>query len=86
MIMSIERLLTGIGYTEPSTFNEICNALDDHIPDRGDKAEWRDFFKLLEKAQRDGFCRIDYIKGRIDQVQLTDEGQHVAKQFLATHS
>jgi len=66
--MELDVLLLCIGSTEPSSFNEILQALGD------DKPEWRDLFRALDEAERKDLIEIDRVNGKIDSVILTEAG------------
>lgn len=73
--MHLETLLGAIGSQEESSFSEICQALGDERPAKGDKAEWRDFFDLLRKAENQGL--IEQFKnsvGNFEGAILTEAG------------
>lgn len=72
--MTLDRLLQAIPSTEPASFNELCRALGDDCPERGDREGWRDLFSLLEIAQESGYVDIDYVGGKVGSVQLTEAG------------
>ncbi len=69
-----QRMLLAIGSTEPSTFSEICKALEEDCPTKGDRAAWSRFFRILTDLEAQGNVEIDRIKGNIDQAQLTPQG------------
>lgn len=67
-------LLSAIGSTEPSTFNEFLRALGDEAPDREDKAGWRILFKAIERAEENGLIEVSRAGMRIDSLMLTEAG------------
>ena len=66
------KLLSAIGSTEPSTFNEICQGLGDYCP--ADKQEWREFFHELRSAEKEGLVTVERTGDTIDSVMLTESG------------
>lgn len=72
--MDLDKILSCIGSTEPSTFSELCQALGDDLPERGDKAGWRQVFTLVESGERMGFIEVDRVAGKIDSLMLTRQG------------
>lgn len=73
--MELETLLEAIGSQEPSDFGEICNALGDDRPEKGDKEGWTEFFALIRKAEAGGL--IETTRGQTGQFEsaiLTEAG------------
>lgn len=73
--MDLETLLNAIGSQEESTFGEICNALGDDRPERGDKDGWREFFDLIRKAKNAGLIEtFENKEGKFEAAILTEAG------------
>lgn len=70
--MKVGTLLSSIGSTEPSTFGEICQALGDDKP--SDRGEWREFFGLVDAAEKEGLIEVDKSDGKIESIILTEAG------------
>lgn len=70
-------LLGCIGSTQPSSFSEICQALDTEgeRPAKGDKAAWREFFEAIRDAERKGFIETERESGgNFESAMLTEAG------------
>jgi len=72
--MDIDTLLSAIGSTEETTFNELCQALGDDCPERGNTPEWRDLFRTVSCAEKEGLVRVDRVGGKIGTLILTEAG------------
>jgi hypothetical protein len=70
--MKMNRLLKAISSTEPSTFNEFCNALETDMP--SEKSQWRELFIALEELEKQGLVEVDRTNGKIDTLMLTEAG------------
>jgi hypothetical protein len=70
------RILSAIGFTEPSTFNEFLNELGD------DRPEWRQLFLTLDMLEEQELVTIDRFNGngKIDTMQLTSLGAERARE------
>lgn len=79
--MKRQQLLEAIGSTEPSSFNEVCRALGDNCPEKGDKMEWAALFSGLDEAERDGLVDVGRMNGKIETVILTESGVAALKQL-----
>lgn len=68
-------LLKCIGSTEPSSFSEICNALNDLSEQPTEKREWAAMFKLLDELAKSGYVEVERDRnGKIESVILTEQG------------
>lgn len=67
-------VLKAIPSTESGSFRDLCNALGDDRPEKGDKSGWRDLFHSLRQAERQGDVEISWLDGNVDAVQLTEQG------------
>lgn len=73
--MDLETLLAAIGSQEESTFREICNALGDDCPERGDNVAWGEFFHLIRKARNAGLIETsEGPTGQFEAAILTESG------------
>jgi hypothetical protein len=82
--MDIGTLLKAIGSQEESTFGEICNALGDNRPGKGDRSGWKEFFDLVRRAESEGL--IDTSKdgsGRLETAILTEAGAAKVRGMLS---
>lgn len=76
--MTDETILSAIGSTEPSSFNEFCSALGSDRPDNKD--DWRDLFGQLNKLEFNGLVIIDRDANRkIGSLVLTTEGSNLIR-------
>lgn len=75
--MERQIILKAIGYTEPSTFNEFCSALGTEMPSH--KEDWRSLFQTLESLEKDGFVEVERTNGKIDSLQLTEDGANIIR-------
>lgn len=66
------KLLSVIGFTEPSTFKELCSALEDDCPQ--ERGEWAQLFERIRVLERRGDLLVDRAKGRVEALQLTEQG------------
>ncbi len=71
--MTLDNILAACSSTEPSTFNEFARALKD-CPAKGETAEWREVFGLLNQAEREGLVEVERAGKSIDSLILTDTG------------
>lgn len=74
------KILDSIGSTEPSTFRELCQALEDDCPT--DKEEWRKFFNLLRDLEVRDLVEVERLKGNIETLQLTTTGADAVRERL----
>lgn len=74
--MNEKILLKAIPSTEEASFRDLCNALGDDKPEKGDRAEWGLFFDTLRKLERQGEVEVSWSPdGRsVDSVILTEAG------------
>jgi hypothetical protein len=72
--MDMKTLLGAIGSQEESTFSEICDALGDDRPAKGDRAAWREFFQLIDEADKKGFINAIKLHGNFEGAILTADG------------
>lgn len=72
--MNTITLLSSIGSTEPSTFNEMCHGLEGDCPEKGDSAAWGELFETIRGAETLGLIKVDRVGGRIDSLILTPTG------------
>lgn len=70
--MKLGTLLRSVGYTEPSTFGELCQALGGDCPT--ESSEWRQFFGLVKSAEDEGLVEVERDDGKISSIQLTEMG------------
>lgn len=61
--MELLTVLKAISSTEPSSFREFCSGLGDACPERGDTNGWREVFRLISKAEKDGL--VDVLWGNV---------------------
>jgi hypothetical protein len=80
MSLSADTVLAAIGFTETSDFNDVCRGLGADVPT--ERGEWREFFTILEGAERQGLVEIERVEGKIDTVQLTEAGAAVVRAKL----
>jgi hypothetical protein len=66
-------ILAAVSLTEPTTFGDFCNALND-CPERGDRDGWRSLFGQLNFCERNGYVVIERDDRNIESIQLTDAG------------
>lgn len=71
-MLNDEIILSAIGSTEASSFNEFCGALDRHCPE--ERSEWAQLFKAVRKLEAAGFIEITRDGKDIEGLQLTDAG------------
>lgn len=74
--MKIHTLLGAIGSTEPSTFEEVLQALGDEAPARGEKKEWFDFFTSVNAAEKKGLIEVEKQPDgkKVESMILTEAG------------
>ena len=79
--MNFRTLLIAIGETKSGTFYEICDALGDDRPAKGDQRGWIDFFDGLRQAEFAGLIQTTapHPGDRFEAAILTESG----KEFLA---
>lgn len=79
-----KQVLSCIGSTEPSDFNEFCSALkrNDIMPDG--KSEWAELFKVLRMLEDDVMVDIERIKGKIESLQLTQLGANSIRDYASS--
>lgn len=79
------KLLSIIGYTEPSTFFELCDGLRrpdiNMCPAKGDKASWAGLFINLRALADDGLLIVKTVNKRMESFQLTDAGADIVRDF-----
>jgi len=79
-MIKAHKLLPLIGYTEPTTFSELCNALGDDKPE--ERSEWAELFSAIEKCEEAGYIEIERGGGgRISSLQLTEEGVDMVRSY-----
>lgn len=67
--------LNCIGSTEETTFGELCQALGDDCPEKGDRQGWASLFKTIKDAERAGLIEVSRSEGGIDGIILTPDGK-----------
>lgn len=72
--MDENTILSAIGSTEETSFNEFCSALGDDCPESGDRDGWRAVFNQLRLLETHGFIEVSRTKGKIDSMILTKAG------------
>lgn len=79
--MTEETILAAIGFTEPSTFSEFCEALGDDCPQSGNRAEWTDVFGKLRVLESERYVIIVRDRQNIQQLQLTEKGANRIRDY-----
>jgi hypothetical protein len=75
VIMDTLTLLKAIRSAEPSDFSDLCNALGDDKPERGDRDGWSDLFNTLRSLEKDGLVQISWFHNKnVDSLMLTEAG------------
>lgn len=72
-------ILSIIGFTEASTFDELCHGLGDAKPD--DRREWAELFRRLRVLEGSRLVNITRDKQRVTALQLTHAGAEVVREF-----
>lgn len=67
-------LLRAIPSTEECTFRELCSALGEDKPERGDKPAWGKLFGQLRRFEREGLIEIDWNNNEINTMVLSESG------------
>jgi hypothetical protein len=67
-------ILQSAGSTEPSSFNELLQAMGPDAPERDNKGDWRDFFLAVDRLKHLKLIEVGRIAGKIDSVMVTPEG------------
>ena len=75
-------VLSAISFTEPSDFNEFCRGLGKDCPAKGDTADWRELFSLLNECEQDGLVIVERSGRSIESVTLTDAGATLVRAQL----
>ncbi len=70
-------LLSHIGSTEETTFNELCRALGDDCP--REKSEWRELFARINDLERQLYVEVTRLNGKIDGMILTESGANLIR-------
>lgn len=70
--MDDDKILSAIGSTEETSFNEFCQALADDCPDNKD--EWREMFQTLRRLENEGFIEVSKLDRKIDGLILSEAG------------
>ena len=70
----MKTLLAAIGSTEESSFGEMCNALGDDCPDKGDKTAWHTLFNMINIAEEEELVEVHRNGTKIDGLILTEAG------------
>lgn len=79
--MKLNTLLKSIGSTEESSFNEICQALGDDCPEKGDSVAWGELFRLIDSAEKSGLIEVSRTNRRTDSAILTEAGAARVKEL-----
>ena len=74
MELTLENILSVVWSSEAMTFNDLCDALGNDCPEKGDREAWRDLFRQLESAKAVGLITLEKRDGRIESIQLTKRG------------
>lgn len=71
-MLTDEIVLSAIGSTEPSSFNELCSGLDRHCPE--ERSEWAQLFKIIKKLETAKLVEVTRDGRDIEGLQLTEAG------------
>jgi hypothetical protein len=80
--MSEDQILSAIGSTEPSDFNEFCRGLAADCPESGDREGWREVFSHLRILEQHGFVTVSRTGNKIDSMILTSAGANRIREKL----
>jgi DNA-binding transcriptional ArsR family regulator len=78
--MTEDTILSAIGSTEPSDFNEFCRGLGADCPD--DREGWREVFNHLRILEQHGFIEVSRTGNKIDSMILTKAGANRIREKL----
>jgi hypothetical protein len=80
--MDENTILSAIGSTEESDFNEFCRGLGSDCPESGDREGWREVFNHLRTLERSGFIEVSRTGNKIDSLILTEAGANRIREKL----
>lgn len=82
------QILSVIGSTEPSTFNELCNGLRrlNICPEKGDKTGWGTLFRKLGEYKAEGLVIVEMDGRNMKSFQLTKVGADKVREFVQVES
>jgi hypothetical protein len=74
MSLDLDKVLSAIGTTESSDFNELCQGLGDDCPAKGDTAAWREDFALIRDGELLNLIKVEREGRSIKSLILTSAG------------
>lgn len=80
------RILVNIGATESTSFRELCNALGDDTPEKGDSKGWRELFQTIDALEQCALIEVERRDSRFESAILTPLGAERAREALKERS
>lgn len=79
------KILSVVGYTEATTFFELCNGLrspeNNICPEKGDKPAWATLFRFIDDLESEDYLVVQRDGRRTESLQLTDKGADAVRDW-----